>query len=700
MVAALAGLVKAKFPTLRPAEVAARIKAGADWLDTIAINRSTAGFLGKGRINFRKTLYGPLQAYSEVISITPSPLNAHMGIGTCPLAISIRNHIARANTFTIKFQIWDTATNRGVRLVGPDSIILAQIPPNYDFQIPESIGYRLEISQAQNQVVKLLAKVTVDGHTSYQVVALPTGYIGQDLVGPFGRLTTAGNARLGYWDNENAYGSSFTRFGRRLLGEGGIIIAKDSLDVRNNVFAAATKDNDFIPAYIKTVQADTLQIVEGISNSSASAPGRMGLSLGVKGYAWPSRSDRPGIITEYTVVNTGAQSLDSLRFGVYADWDINNYVYNQMRWDSLGGFGYCYSYQDSAFGALVPLSPNVRHGLFAIDAVPLTAGGNINLFDGFSDTEKWRTLFRERRSAGGQAGTNNVGIHHTKLPSLGVGQKQRVAYAWIAGATLAALREAANHSKDAYRLLRMGRPWSITNQFSNCLGDSIRIPLPPGRWQIADSSGAVIAQTRDSLWFYPTKQRTELRVQQLDSLFTGPETVIVINSRRIVDTLSIVSYCPTFNNWYDIVCPVRFNLSPALAGDSVTIRIRSLVLTTPYDTVGIIDSIRVPAIGAYEFCRTIRTPEGCVTTVCDTADFTLFESVADRSKNWFGPIPNPASNYISIMGSAEKQEIWDAKGALVWTRQTNKIETLSVATWPRGIYTWRCGRKTSRLVLE
>ena len=123
MVAALAGLARAKYPALSPAGIEALLKSGADWIDTIAPNHNAGGYAGRGRINYRKTLTGGLRSYPEVDSVQADPLSAQLAPGITPLTFSLTNHLVAATRLRIRVRIWDTAQTRGTRLLGPDSLV-------------------------------------------------------------------------------------------------------------------------------------------------------------------------------------------------------------------------------------------------------------------------------------------------------------------------------------------------------------------------------------------------------------------------------------------------------------------------------------------------------------------------------------------------------------------------------------------------
>jgi|GEM_PF-4662158 len=696
MVAALAGLVLAKYPSLSPEDVKYRIMATADRIDTLSVNRNAAAYTGAGRINFRRAVSGPIKPYIRVSGVQVAPRAANLAPGLAPLSITLTNTLAATNRLVVQLSLWDTAQRQFVRMQGPDSLVLTGLAKGQEVVIPESAGFALAISSQLKTVVTVAIDTKVDGIAGHQVFALNPGYFMQDLIGPNSQLSLAANLRLGYWDNQNSMGAGFAGQGRRLLGEAGLIIAQDSLDVRNNIYARFIKNDDFKPEAIATTRQDSIQVIE----AQATAPDSMGKPLNIKiklkGYAWPSQANRPGLITEWTLTNQSSRPLDSLKLGVYADWDLNKYWLNQMRWDSVGGFGYAYAYNDTAFAALVPLSPGLRHGLFAIDGVPLAVAGNLDIITGgFSRLEKYRAVSGNRLSSGGQAGTNSVGIHHTRLPRISGGSSARVAYAWIGANSLEGLRTAANNSKIAYKEMRQGRAWPITNTFSNCLGDSLILNLPSGRWALRDSAGVLLKEARGSVTYMPTKLTTLLRVQELDSLFDGPQSVLTINSRNLKDSLPGKLFGQA---GISTLLPP----SPALLTDSVFYRIEGLTLpyTRTEKNLGATDSLKPLLAGIYRFCRSIKTLEGCATEACDSLVVTAPVATVSNLNRFAQPLPNPTSELLALPSLATEQMLYDNQGRKVFKNTHETGSLLDVSKWPRGLYLWQSGKASVRIVLQ
>lgn len=691
MVSALAALVVSAAPAMKPYEIIDLIRYGADPIDHLPANQSMAGYLGTGRINMRKTLEGIHEPYPYITSITPDPQQAHLPQGICGLTVELTNALMDASEITVSLEIIDSTQRANVTLEGADSVSYRMVAKDARISISPAQGWSLRLSSEERNPIRLRIKLRTPSHTFYQSIALEPGYLWQNVVGPAGQLTLGNNGRIGYWDTNNSYGSGLTFKGRQILGEGGVILGLDSNSILNNVTGQTGKDDDFTGGSLQTVRTDSVYQVESLVSSIPSAGGRLKAMMATKGYAWPDKPSNPGIITEFTLLNTDSIRRDSLRFGVLADWDINKYWLNQTRWDSLGNFGYSYAVGDSAYTALIPLTPDAPTGLFAIDAVPVTATGNIDVTDGFSKHEKWRTLVRERRSAGGLAGTNNVLVYHTMLPLFKPETRYRLAFAWVAAKDLDGLRSAARTSLATYKQMRQGNKWLTTNQFSNCIGTSLTINMPPGNWLVTDTLNRTIYTGRNSFSVTPTLPLYRLRVVELDSMFVGPTTVLEIRSTVSRDSSTVMR---------DTVTTGRpFHLASIATTDtclSVSVWFNSTLLATiPYDSV-------YTAInpGDYRFCYSLLSSTGCRHESCSNL-VVAQAPVGIRIKNTQGalPIPNPASNHIAVPSTHTTQRILDGKGVEVWSSMGSS-QSINVTTWPRGIYLWQSGTQQMRIVLQ
>jgi hypothetical protein len=195
----------------------------------------------------------------------------------------------------------------------------------------------------------------------------------------------------------------------------------------------------------------------------------------------------------------------------------------------------------------------------------------------------------------------------------------------------------------------------------------------------------------------PTKATTLLRVQELDSLFLGPETVLTINSRVLRDTLPPIIY----GSWGNSI--IALPASPALPTDSVIIDITNKHDTLTLRSLGNINSVDISSgglgVGIFGLCRTIKTPEGCLSRSCDTLN-VLGDAVMPKLAHVQKPYPSPSKGSIALPTLQQPQAIFNAQGIQVWQGVLLSNCILDLSTWPRGLYIWRSGSNHARIVLE
>ncbi len=137
------------------------------------------------------------------------------------------------------------------------------------------------------------------------------------------------------------------------------------------------------------------------------------------------------MILEYTLKNTGAAPLANLFSGIYSFWQIPNaqFYYNQFmaNWDATRKLGYGHNAQ-------TPVGSYAGVKLLSYDAVSWYAfnnngaGGSINLYDGFSEAEKYNALANGVSRPTSVAGTIS-GLLGTGPLAIPVGDSVKVAFA-------------------------------------------------------------------------------------------------------------------------------------------------------------------------------------------------------------------------------------------------------------------------------
>ncbi|MCK4606597.1 MAG: T9SS type A sorting domain-containing protein, partial [candidate division Zixibacteria bacterium] len=256
------------------------------------------------------------------------------------------------------------------------------------------------------------------------------------------------------------------------LFEGGLIAGTDRNHISDGLHnAAGEPDGDFgvlsggDMAITEPGNSATQQTQVAFSDSRAEYP--LGLDIVQESYAWSAYPDDDFIILRYVITNSNAYDLFSVLFGLYLDWDVVEFQRNAGGYQTDEGYAWM-AYNNPSSGDLQDFC-----GATVVDgpvASMLTQRGELTYYqgslapdgDGFTEQEKASSL---------AAGIANADVYKNGSLdlfqliaagplSLPAGGTDTVAFAILAGNTLAEMSDAAARAMDAYEAL--GKPSTIT----------------------------------------------------------------------------------------------------------------------------------------------------------------------------------------------------------------------------------------------
>ena len=236
-----------------------------------------------------------------------------------------------------------------------------------------------------------------------------------------------------------------------LLYECGLMLALNENAVADVVRGAGTVDQEFSTMEriqpIPPFEGSTRQYAGKFSSTLSEIP----VEVSQRVLADSSAPNRKFVILEYTFENTGAQTLFNLSAGLFADWDLINAGMNGFSNEASEHAGYIHTLPlDSLYCGIRVL--NVQESYFqAIDNVPGGNGG-LNLYDGYSSSEKNFSLRNNRLNTGaGNAGTDVIMTAAGPAFSLDPGAQKTVAFALIAGDNFDDISEQAFNAETFYQ---------------------------------------------------------------------------------------------------------------------------------------------------------------------------------------------------------------------------------------------------------
>ncbi|MFC1734286.1 S8 family serine peptidase, partial [candidate division KSB1 bacterium] len=455
IISGCAAIVKSKFPSYDPFQIAERLRITADIIDTIPANLPYNGQLGKGRVNLFRA-----------ISDSPTP---SIRVESFDITDVNGGNILTGDTIELScdfINILDAAINLVINLESPGGEF--QIL-NASF-IAGNLGASAWISNS-NQPFRMVVASTIPANdqiilklnyssNGYQDFEYINKYLNTDLIDivtPKLTTTITSKGKLGFGDILNTKGQGFVynNTGQSILFNGGLLVGVSPFRISDNVYNAFGGFNDeFIAverAYevISPLNSD-IEVTGKFSDASAGV-NNLDIEITHHEYAWNATGKDNFIIYEYTVHNTGMIQLSNLFVGLFADWDIGNPEMNYGAFDPGNKMGYTFTNNGISVYAGIKLLSNdpVYHYAFDFDG----SGNSIALDDGFTDYEKYEILSgtETRDSAGYAPNGNNVANMVSSGPfSIQPGDSVKIAFALIAGNHLNDLQAGAIASANRY----------------------------------------------------------------------------------------------------------------------------------------------------------------------------------------------------------------------------------------------------------
>ncbi len=406
-VAGLAALVKSHYPdTLSALQIGEIIKVTCDYIDTIPYNQQFAGLLGAGLINcgralsdttitpsvqFRNVLYNGQDSTvfpgNDTILITGNFINYL--IPTQDLQVTLQ-------TSSPYIQILDSSFSAGV--IGTLDSVSNQNSP-FRIALLSSVPYDETID------LKLIFSDITTNYFGFQYLRIIVNPSYLNIYPNNISTTITANGRIGFNRFAPLQGIGFLHnsYAESLLYESGLMIGSSSDYVSDCVRGG----NDFMPIIkaeeIVTPVYSNKEYQSQFDDSKTDST-KMDLLVNQTVYAWTIDSSLINTIWfRYQIINQSSNDYNLLYAGNFTDWDIVDFSHNIMVYDSLTNLAYCYDVNNHSVIAGVQLLSPFSKNVYGIDNI---SGGDgvIDIYDGYSDDEKYYTLSHNRYHAGGTTG--------------------------------------------------------------------------------------------------------------------------------------------------------------------------------------------------------------------------------------------------------------------------------------------------------
>jgi len=710
MVAGAAGLVRSKFPELTGIQAGELLRVNSDTIYSVPGNGGFRDRSGRGRLN----ILNALQKKNR-ISIRPIALQlrnkkgiASIAGDTVGIVVRFENYLdslsgfeASAFSSSSNLQIFENTRSYGaigtLKSITPVSPFLAVVNPNMTG--PEEIYIRIDVKA---------------GNLFYDrrwfIVYINRSMV--DLVANDIRMTVVENGRMGYFDISNVIGSGILFKNTQVFGDGGLMIGTGPAKVSNAVYDTSANDNHFRPEgkiQFKDYPKITQHAVHYM-NDSAAGTAAIGVAVKQSSYELTADSLRGSVFFNYQITNRNSNALDSISIAQYNDWELENNNANFCSWIDSLKVGYTRGKAFRNRFAAVQLLSQGEPQFYGIDALGNTNAGNINLFDGFSIAEKWKTMSSGiGRPNAGQApnGNNVVQVVGVKLRNFLPGTTRKVSFAYVFADSLPQLIKRAKSNQNFWNQLNTS-PSPDPIQFKVCHSDSFPIVItnPSGvqKFNVYKSQSDTNPIYSGTTFAAFSKKDTSFFISGLDSVFSGPKNKW---------------------DWLSFKRPsATFSYLPTLSGDSIPLDSSIVCFATDTSFIfkngwtlnGVLQGdtgnqfqVQFDSVKTYEVClKQMAALENCQNISCKTIRVflpTSLKSIKNRFE--FKVFPNPGNGdlqYIALINGLEFN-LKDVLGKTVYRKKLiEKTGVLHLSALPKGIYTYTIsengGFKSNKLIIE
>ncbi len=457
LVAGLAALVYDVFPNYTPEQIAEQIRATCDNVDSV--NSSVVTFIGSGRINAYRAVTETATKSVRLMSITFADEGDGDGIlepgEQVGVTAKFKNFLNPLSSLSITFEsksAYATVLNGGF---SPGAVGTLQ---EFDNSSSKFI-FTISDSAPENAELDFFISYSENGLNGFDWASVSVNPTYRTQSGNMISVTLTSRGTIGFNDYpENIQGDGFSfDSSPNLLFEGALIYGTSETKIanaaRDNTGDLSDDDFSVIAQFVLSVPG-VVADQQGLSvfdDTNAGASG-LGIETEMRSYSFANSPDDNYVILRYIFRNNSGADINGMRAGLYFDWDIDESTYddNVTDYDSTGGFGYAYSSSMSSQSmylacALLSSGDYSFYGIENGDA----RKSRINVYDGFSDQEKWTSLSKGTSIT--QAGPTDISYVAGGGPlNIAAGDSAEVAFAIIGAYNIADLRTAAENAKNKY----------------------------------------------------------------------------------------------------------------------------------------------------------------------------------------------------------------------------------------------------------
>ncbi|MDD3878205.1 MAG: S8 family peptidase [Bacteroidales bacterium] len=451
VVSGAAALLATYYPNFIPLQLIAQLKSTADNIDTIAGNLPYAGKLGKGRLNIFRALTENNIPYVRMIShnLTAEEYGSFSENDTFLISGNFVNYLGPTNNLTCTLRALSPYVSVIDSIINfPNAIGTLDTVNNNNFPFKVKINQNIPFSTPIT--FELIYQDINYNDKEHFTLTFNVDYLTLDTNKITVTLTS--KSRIGYNNETYSQGKGllYQNLGQSLLTMGGLIVGISPSQVVDNIYGSVegSYNNDFfaltpinktVPGLISDFDATSMY-----SDSMAGIE-RINIKVINNYYAWNNPLDEKYFISEYLIINNGADNLQNLYAGLFMDWKIPENNKHRIDFDVNTLTGYAFSTDGDKYTGTKLLSGG-NYRFYAFDNI-----NGLNFVDGFTNYEKYTALRTNKLQAGILDDDNNTASLFSSGPhTINPNDTIKVAFAILVGDFLGDIISSANAAQIRY----------------------------------------------------------------------------------------------------------------------------------------------------------------------------------------------------------------------------------------------------------
>lgn len=437
--AAVAALVRLRFPQFTPSQTHAAVKVGCDNIDSL--NGVFVGQFGAGRVNALRSLS---QANPRWATITAWDVVDRDGNGflqsrdECLVSITISNQLSALQNCAVRVV---PAPSTFAPILVVDSVFVGSLQSNETRTLANAFTSIIPDDATFDGELRLLALI-YDGDIIVSRQLITT------TVNPTYRTIRANNivttinsiGNIGFNDYpSNMQGVGFTYKGsENILFEGALMIGRQPRDLPNVARGATTDIKDVLFGIRSVAEHRNAFIAPGervtTSFTDSVDPFPVGVDVNKHVYAFTADSLRDAMLVALDVRNRMDTALNDIYVSYFFDFDIGPMgANNGCAYDTRSGIGLFQNTRDATLPSVgVAMVSPLPTNFYAVDNEG--GPGTPSIYDNFLRAEKWLMMSGGIRRANSRI-TDVSGVIGGGPFRLEPGQTQQICFVLSAGST-------------------------------------------------------------------------------------------------------------------------------------------------------------------------------------------------------------------------------------------------------------------------